>query len=91
MDVEAKNLGLIKIDLRRHNNCVREMLKEHMGKACTEVCTVNVDLSEFGEIDLFAARAIDLETRGLQSVAETNGQHFLLITESSGAEAVDTR
>lgn len=91
MDVEAENLGLIKIDLRRHYNCVREMLKEHMGKARAEVCTVNVDLSEFGEIDLFAPRAIDLETRGLQSVAETNGQHFLLIAEGSGAEAVDTR
>ena len=91
MNVEAKNLGLVKIDLRGHNNCVREMLKENVGKARAEVCTVNVDLSEFGEIDLFAPRAVDLETRGLQSVAETNGQHFLLITEGSGAEAVDTR
>ena len=91
MNVEAKNFGLIKIDLRRHNDCVGEMLKEHMGKACSEVCTVYVGLSEFGEIDLFATRAIDLETRSLQSVAESNWQHFLLITESSGAEAIDTR
>ena len=50
---------------------------------------IDVDLSEFGKVNLFAARAKDLEAGCLQDVAETHWQHLLLVAECSGAEAVN--
>ena len=89
VNVEAKYLRLIKIDLRWHYYGVGEVLQEHVRKACSEVRTIDVDLSEFGKVNLFAARTKDLEAGCLQDVAETHWQHLLLVAECSGAEAVN--
>lgn len=59
-----------------------------MREACAEISAIDIDAAELGEINLLTAGAEDLEARGLQGITQANGENFLLVAESSGAEAV---
>jgi hypothetical protein len=46
MNVEAKNLGFIEVDLRWHDDCIGEMFEENMRKTSSEVGAININLSK---------------------------------------------
>jgi hypothetical protein len=62
MNIEAEDFGLVKKNFGRQYNGVGEMLHENMWKAGSKVGTVNIDLSEFGKVNLFATWAKNLES-----------------------------
>lgn len=66
------------------------MLEEHMRQTSAEIGTIHINRAEFWQINFLTSGTEDLETRSLQSVAQTNGKYFLLVAQSSRAESVDT-
>jgi len=60
-----------------------------MGKTCSEVSTIDIDLAEFWQVNFLTARAVDLEARGLQGVAKTNWKYLLFVAESARAETIN--
>lgn len=89
VNVEPVYLWLIQVHLGRNDDCVGEMLKEYVGQARSEVGPVDVDAPELGQIDFLAAGTVDLEPRSLEGVAQTNGEHLLLVAKGARAEAID--
>lgn len=64
------------------------MFEEYLWEGGAKVCTINVDLSEFGKIDFFASGAENLEARSFKCVGESNGQHLLFVAKGTWAETV---
>jgi len=89
-NAETEDLRLVQVDLWWDENSVREMFQENMRQTCPEISSVNIHASKLWKIYLFTPWAINLEPRCFQGVAEANGQHLLLIAESSWTEAIHT-
>ena len=62
-----------------------------MWKTCSEVGTIDVDASELRKVHFLTAGTVNLEARGFKTVAQPNGEHFLLVAEGARAETIDTR
>jgi len=60
--LEAKNFGLVVIDLRGQDHSHGVVLEEHMREASTEVGSINVNLAHFRQVNFFATRTVGLKT-----------------------------
>lgn len=61
------------------------MLEERVGEASAEEGSVNVYFAGFGNVDFLTPRAVSLESRCTQSVAQANWQHLLPIAKGARA------
>ena len=59
-----------------------------MGEASAEASAVNVVSAAFRDIDFFTTRTENFESGGSRDVADTHGEHFLLVAESARTVAV---
>ena len=79
-NVEAVNLGLVKVDFRRQNLGVVE--QEDVRQAGSKIGPVNVDIFVFWEVSFLAAGTVDLYPTSAQFVTHTDGNHFLSVAKS---------
>mmetsp|Transcript_11161 Transcript_11161/g.15026 ORF Transcript_11161/g.15026 Transcript_11161/m.15026 type:complete len:80 (+) Transcript_11161:384-623(+) len=66
------------------------MFKEHMGEAGPEVGSIDIELFLAWQVDINAARAVNLHTRCRQLLRHSDWQNVLSLAEHSGAGAKST-
>ena len=77
--LETRNLWFVMVNLWRKNHSLWIMLQELMWKRSSEKCSINVDIFEFRNINLFTSWAVNLESRYFHIITHTNWDDLLSI------------
>ena len=98
IDLEAKDLWLVVVDLWGLNYCSGKLLQEGMWKRGTENTSIQVQATRTAlmvrqairDVRLFTARAINFDTAGSRLITHAQWEQSLAITMQSWTSTIDT-
>ena len=86
--IEAEDLRLVVVNLRRENHRLLVVLEEVVREARAEKCAIDVYATELGNVDFLAAGAEHLEAGDLHVVTQADGENLLAVAQGPWAGAV---